>query len=89
MMNANLNIRTDKEVKENAEKIFSELGMSMTTAINLFLRQSIRFGGIPFELRVTPNAETLAAIEEGRIIARDESVKGYTDMESLIEALES
>lgn len=88
-MNANLNIRTDKEVKENAEKIFSELGMSMTTAINLFLRQSIRFGGIPFELRVTPNAETLAAIEEGRIIARDESVKGYTDMESLIEALES
>jgi len=88
-MNTNLNIRTEKEVKENAEKIFSELGMSMSTAINLFLRQTIRFGGIPFELKVTPNAETLAAIEEGRKIARDESVKGYTDMESLIEALES
>lgn len=88
-MNTNLNIRTEKEVKENAEKIFSELGMSMSTAINLFLRQTIRFGGIPFELKVTPNAETLAAIEEGRKIACDESVKGYTDMESLIEALES
>ena len=88
-MNTNLNIRTEKEVKENAEKIFSELGMSMSTAINLFLRQTIRFGGIPFELKVTPNAETLAAIEEGKKIARDESVKGYTDMESLIEALES
>ena len=88
-MNTNLNIRTDKEVKENAEKIFSELGISMTTAVNMFLRQTIRFGGIPFELKVTPNAETISAIEEGRKIARDKSVKGYNDMESLIEALES
>lgn len=88
-MNTNLNIRTDKEVKENAEKIFSELGISMTTAVNMFLRQTIRFGGIPFELRVTPNAETLASIEEGRKIAHDKNVGGYGDMESLIEALES
>lgn len=88
-MNTNLNIRTDKEVKESAEKIFSELGISMSTAVNMFLRQTIRHGGIPFELKVTPNAETVEAIEEGRRIAKDKSVKGYTDMESLIEALES
>lgn len=87
-MNTNLNIRTDKEVKENAEKIFSELGISMTTAVNMFLRQTIRFGGIPFELRVTPNAETIASIEEGRQLSHDKSAKGYTDMESLIDALE-
>ena len=87
-MNTNLNIRTDKEVKENAERIFSELGISMTTAVNMFLRQTIRHGGIPFELKVTPNAKTLEAIEEGRRIARDKGIKGYTDMESLIEALE-
>ena len=37
MVNTNLNIRTDKEVKNQAEKIFNALGMNMTTAVNLFL----------------------------------------------------
>ena len=87
-MNTTLNIRTEKEVKDKAEKIFSELGVSMSTAINMFLRQTIRHGGIPFELKVTPNAETISAIEEGRSIAKDKDFKGYTDMDSLKKALE-
>ena len=66
----NLNIRTDKEIKEAAEYIFNELGISMTTAINMFLRQTIRTNGIPFELKLnTPNEITLAAVEEGRKVA--------------------
>ena len=49
-----------------AEKIFEELGLNMTTAINIFLRQTIRENGIPFELTLnTPNRVTMAAIEEG------------------------
>ena len=44
----NLNIRTDKAVKEAAENIFTELGLNMTTAVNMFLRQTIRENGIPF-----------------------------------------
>lgn len=60
-----LNIRMDKEVKEKSEKLFDELGLNMTTAINIFLRQAIRVNGIPFEIRTdTPNAETLAALKE-------------------------
>lgn len=47
-----LNIRTDKEVKEKAEFIFSELGLNMTTAINMFLRMTIRENGIPFNLKL-------------------------------------
>ena len=55
-MTTNLNIRMDKDVKEQAEKIFSELGLNMTTAINIFLRTSIREHGIPFSLKLdTPN----------------------------------
>jgi DNA-damage-inducible protein J len=46
----NLNIRIDKELKEDAEIFFSELGLNMTTAFNLFVRQALRLGKIPFEI---------------------------------------
>ena len=59
----NLNIRTDKEVKEAAEQIFNELGLSMTTAVNIFLRQTIRSNGIPFELKLVDAIQMLNAIE--------------------------
>lgn len=85
----NLNIRTDKEIKEQAEAIFSELGLNMTTAINIFLRTAIRENGIPFDLRLDLlNNRTIAAIEEGRRIAYDDSVKGYSNMDDLKRALE-
>ncbi len=89
MNNTNLNIRTDKAVKLAAEKIFEELGLNMTTAVNMFLRQTIRENGIPFELKLNvPNETTVAAIEEGRRIADDKNVKGYTNMDDLKAALE-
>jgi DNA-damage-inducible protein J len=85
----NLNIRTDKEIKDQAEQIFSELGLSMTTAVNMFLRTTIREHGIPFELKLdVPNETTAAAIEEGRRIALDSAVKGYTSMDELKAALD-
>lgn len=89
METTNLNIRTDKNVKAAAEKIFDELGLNMTTAVNMFLRQTIRENGIPFELKLnTPNAVTAAAIEEGRRLAYDKNAKGYSDMDDLKAALE-
>jgi DNA-damage-inducible protein J len=54
--NTNINIRVDNDVKIKAQKIFSALGMDMTTAVNVFLRQAIRKNGIPFEL-VTEKAK--------------------------------
>ena len=89
MATTNLNIRTDKEIKDQADKIFSELGLSMTTAINMFLRTPIRENGIPFALKLdVPNETTAAAIKEGRRIASDSSIKGYTNMEDLKAALD-
>ncbi|MFR7350000.1 type II toxin-antitoxin system RelB/DinJ family antitoxin [Peptoniphilus sp.] len=89
MTSTNLNIRTDKEIKEAAEKIYSSLGLNMTTAINMFLRASIRERGIPFELKLNiPTDETIAAIEEGRIIANDDSVNAYDNIDDLRKALE-
>lgn len=88
MSTVNLNIRTDKEIKEKAENIFQELGLNMTTAINMFLRTSIRENGIPFDLRIdTVNDETKLAIEEGRKIADDKTIEGYVSIEELRKAL--
>jgi DNA-damage-inducible protein J len=61
----NINVRVDKELKRKAEAIFNELGLNMSTAMNMFLRYSVRYGGIPFDLRLdTPNEETRAAIDD-------------------------
>ena len=89
MATTNLNIRTDKEVKDQADHIFSELGLNMTTAINVFLRTTIRMNGLPFELKLdVPNATTAAAIEEGKRIATDKKVKGYKNIKDLRKALD-
>jgi len=55
----------DEELKREAEAIFNELGLNMSTAMNIFLRYSVRYGGIPFDLRIEkPNEETRAAIDD-------------------------
>ena len=48
----NLNVRVDEDLKRKAEHIFNELGMNLSTAMNLFLRCAVRYGGIPFDLRL-------------------------------------
>ncbi|MDR2714571.1 MAG: type II toxin-antitoxin system RelB/DinJ family antitoxin [Coriobacteriales bacterium] len=61
----NVTLRMDKTLKESAEKLFSEFGMNMTTALTVFLRQTVRQGKIPFEISVnTPKLDTLAAMRE-------------------------
>ena len=65
MMTTNLNIRIDKDIKDQAEGIFNELGINMTTAVNIFMRAAIREHGMPFELKLdVPNEVTVASIEE-------------------------
>ena len=59
-----MTIRMKRDVKQQAQQIFSDLGMDMSTAINIFLRQAIRFKGLPFEVTLhTPNEVTLAAMD--------------------------
>ncbi len=68
MATTNLNIRIDAELKKQAEDIFRELGLNMSTALTVFLRQTVRSNGIPFDMRLdTPNDETVAAIEDVRL----------------------
>ena len=51
MATTNINVRVDSSLKDQAEKLCSELGMTMTTAITIFLRSAVCYEGIPFEIR--------------------------------------
>ena len=81
-------VRMDADIKKQCESLYGELGINLTTAINVFLRQSLRVGGFPFEVRLDrPNKETVAAMLEAERIAKDPNVKGYTDLDELFEDL--
>ena len=54
MPSSSMNIRMDSDVKKQAQELFAKFGLDMTTAINMFLRQSIRQQGIPFALQLDP-----------------------------------
>ena len=80
----NISIRMDAELKAQADALFTELGMNITTAFNIFVRQSLREGGLPFNVTLNqPNKDTIAAMLEAERIAKDPSVKGYTDLSQL------
>ena len=86
--NANLCIRIDPELKSQAELLFSELGMSLTTAITVYFRQAVRESKIPFEIKWDrPNRATASAMREAADITRDRSVKGYEDPKELFREL--
>jgi len=88
MPSTNLKIQTDEVVKREAGWILSEPGLTMTSAVNIFLRAVVRENGMPFGLKPdVPNAETKAAIEEGRRLADDPHSKGYSDIGELRKAL--
>lgn len=85
----NVSFRMDTKLKAQAEALFSELGMNLSTAFNIFVRQSLREGGIPFAIKLEePNKETIAAMLEAERIAKDPNVKHYSDVEEALRELE-
>lgn len=82
----NVSFRIDSKLKSDADALFDSLGMNMTTAFNIFLRQSVREGGIPFEITTnTFNSETIAAVLEARELMRDKNKTTYSVEEALKE----
>lgn len=87
----NVSFRIDADVKNQADMVFAKLGLNMTTALNIFLRQAVREGAIPFYVRLNSdelNAETLEAIEEAERMKQDPSLgKAYSDADEMIREL--
>ena len=64
MSKTSMSIRFDSEVKEQAQQVFNHLGMDMTTAINIFLRQAIQYQGLPFDVRLDENRKLLQVLTD-------------------------
>jgi DNA-damage-inducible protein J len=87
MATTNINVRVDTELKKSAEALFADLGLNMTAAITMFLKSAISHDGIPFEVkRMTPNAETRAALEEYEEMKKHpDNYKRYSTFEELMD----
>ena len=81
---AQINIRIDDNLKEQAEVLFEELGLNMSTAFNVFIRQSIRQGGIPFE--ITTQVDPF--FSESNIKVLRESIKEASEGKFVSKSLE-
>ena len=89
MQTANINIKINCSLKKQAVNLYNKLGLNMSTAINMFLAESVRTNSLPLSLKLNiPNKETLKAVEESKKIIKNKKVKGYTNIKDLREALQ-
>ena len=88
-MTSNYTIRLDTELRKEAEALFSDLGMSLATAFQIFLKQAIQEQGLPFPVKKKqPNKTTLAAMEEAIRLADDPKTRRFATVDELREDLE-
>lgn len=83
----NINIRINPDLKQEADNVFSALGLTMSAAVNLFLRKTVQEQGIPFEVSLKPNADTIAAMKEAEAMLHDPNSKTFHSVDELWEDL--
>ena len=89
MASTSINIRMDSELKNQFEAFCADMGMSMSTAFNIFAKKSVREYRIPFEIGAENlNAETIAAIKEVQELKRNPNKKTYSSFAELLEDLD-
>ena len=87
MATTNFSVRLDSDLKKQSEALYGELGVNLTTAINVFLRKSLKVGGFPFDVRNDePNREAKLALLEAEKLSKDPNVKGL-DVEDALKEL--
>lgn len=87
---ATITIRVDDKTKQQAEELFNNLGLNLTSAINIYLKKAIAEQGVPFEVKKTNyNQETIQAMLEADKIAHDNTIKGYSNLDELFKELDN
>ena len=83
-------VRIDDDLKKQATELFSQLGMDMSSAMNIFLRQCVMRGGLPFNVEI-PNykKEVLEAMEEAKVLSHNPNTKRYSNFASALEDLDA
>lgn len=83
-------VRIDEDLKKQATELFAQLGMDMSGAMNVFLRQCVMRGGLPFDVVVPQyKSEVLEAMEEAKRISKDPDTKRYSSFLEAMEDLDS
>jgi DNA-damage-inducible protein J len=87
MSTANINVRVDADLKKSAEELFNDLGLTMSSAITVFLKSAVSHDGLPFEVkRAVPNAETRAALAEYEAMKKNpESYRRYRSFDDMVD----
>ncbi len=85
-------IRIEESTKKQAVELLEGLGLNLSDAVNIFLRQVILQKGIPFEIKYPEETlefkpEVIEAMEEARRISRDPNVKGYADVKQMFKEI--
>jgi DNA-damage-inducible protein J len=89
MAQTNLNIRIDEHLKQEFDNLCNDLGLTMTSAINVFAKMAVRRQRIPFEIsKDIPNPETLEALQEVEQMEKNPSLgKAYTNVDEMMKEL--
>ena len=83
-------IRIDENLKKQATELFSQLGMDMSSAMNIFLRQCVMRGGLPFEVTLPKyKQDVLDAMEEAKKLSKDPNIKRYASFSEAMEDIDS
>ena len=89
MAQTNINIRIDEELKKQSMELFAQLGIDMSSAMNMFLKQCVMRGGLPFAVEIPQyRSEVLEAMEEARRISKDPNTKRYSSFAEALEDLD-
>lgn len=84
-MTTNINIRVDNKLKKDAENLFKDLGITMSSAITMFLKMSLKEDGIPFKInRNLYNDETISALNEYAEMKNSSKYKRYSSFKQLL-----
>lgn len=82
-------VRIDENLKKQATELFSQLGMDMSSAMNIFLRQCVMRGGLPFEVTLPQyKPEVLEAMEEAKRISKAPDTKRYASFSEVMEDID-
>ena len=82
-------VRIDETLKKQSVELFSQLGIDMSSAVNMFLKQCVMRDGLPFEVAVPRyKPEVLEAMEEAKSLSRDPKAKRYSSFSKALEDLD-
>lgn len=82
-------VRIEKKLKEQATELFAQLGMDMSSAMNIFLRQCVLRGGLPFSVEIPQyKPEVMEAMDEAKKISKDPKTKRYSSFSEVLEELD-